>query len=126
MKNNFINYTEALALKELGFNEKCLGYYICKNSAFGVDDLLITTDYIDLLQFDSSSCKVPTYSQAFKFFRDKGLVGELFSQLRPSNNLTWGFKISNIEGIVDGFNTYGEAELECLQKLIKIAKENIN
>ena len=28
MNKEFVNYEQALALKELGFNESCFGYYI--------------------------------------------------------------------------------------------------
>jgi hypothetical protein len=45
---DFTLYPEAFALKELGFDEDCFGYHLCKNSAFGVY-LEITTELIDLL-----------------------------------------------------------------------------
>ena len=63
---DFIPHEPAFALKELGFDEPCLGYYLCRNSAFGIDDLFITTEWIDLLPYDSSSCKAPLYQQAFR------------------------------------------------------------
>ena len=121
MEKEFIPYEQALELKELGFDEPCFGYYLCKNSAFGVE-LELTTDWIDLLPYDSSSCKAPLYQQAFRWFRDNGNVSEIFSQLLPSNKYKWGFKIQRVEGITDGFFTYEEAELACLKKLIEIVK----
>ena len=122
MDKDFTLYEEAFALKELGFNEPCLGYYLCRNSAFGIDDLEITTERIDLIRYDYASCAVPTFSQAFRWFRDNGKISEIFSQLLPSNKYKWGFKIQGVEGITDGFLTYEEAELECLKKLIEISK----
>ena len=72
MEKQFCTHKIALKLKELGFKEDCLGYYICRNSAFGIDDLLITTEYVDLLPYDSSSCKAPLWSQAIDWLETKG------------------------------------------------------
>jgi hypothetical protein len=71
---------------------------------------------------DENQCIAPTFSQAFRWFRDNGKVAEVFSQLLPSNKYKWGFKIQGVEGVTDGFFTYEEAELACLKKLIDIAK----
>jgi hypothetical protein len=37
IEQEFVPYEEAFALKELGFNEPCLGYYLCRNSALQKD-----------------------------------------------------------------------------------------
>jgi hypothetical protein len=109
MNKEFVPYEEALALKELGFDEPCFGYYLCKNSAFGVE-LELTTNWIDLLPYDSSSCKAPLYQQAFRWFREKyDLVHRI--------NRDGGYWICAILDLYDE-----EAELECLRKLIQIAK----
>jgi hypothetical protein len=97
MKKEFVPYELALELKQLGFDETCLRFYLMYLPA-------------------------PTYSQAFRWFRDNGKVAEIFSQLLPSNKYKWGFKIQGVEGVTDGFFTYEEAELACLKKLIEIAK----
>jgi hypothetical protein len=116
---DFVPDKQALALKELGFDELCFGYYLCKNSAFGVR-LEITTNWIDLLPYDSSSCKAPTYSQAFRWFREKyGLDSAVLKDrfvIETEEDLpTWYY----------GFNTYEEAELDCLNKLIEIVKQQL-
>ena len=82
IEKEFVPYEEAFALKELGFNEPCLGYYLCRNSAFGIDDLEITTECIDLVRYDYASCVVPTFSQAFRWFRDNH---DLHVQIRKQN-----------------------------------------
>jgi hypothetical protein len=97
MNREFIPFELALELKQLGFDETCLRFYLMYLPA-------------------------PTYSQAFRWFRDNGKVAEIFSQLLPSNKYKWGFKIQGVEGVTDGFFTYEEAELACLKKLIDIAK----
>ena len=109
MVKDFIQYTEALELKQLGFDEPCFGVYATKDG------------YVRKSAYDENG-DAPTYSQAFRWFRDNGKVVEIFSQLLPSNKYKWGFKIQGVEGITDGFFTYEEAELACLKEMIKIVK----
>jgi hypothetical protein len=132
MDKDFTLYEEAFALKELGFNEPCLGYYLCRNSAFGIDDLEITTERIDLIRYDYASCAVPTYSQAFRWFRDKYQLIHYISWVykKTYDGVDWFFNIKGINMANNNviphdetrFGTYEEAELECLKKLIEIVK----
>ena len=75
MEKEFIPYEQALELKELGFDEHCLGYY------YGNKSLSIIKDY-ELNTFDTNSTtnrfdghgERPTailFQQAFKYFREK-------------------------------------------------------
>jgi hypothetical protein len=128
---DFVPYEEAFTLKELGFNEPCLGYYLCRNSAFGIDDLEITTERIDLIRYDYASCAAPTFSQAFRWFRDKH---NLHHMLNPFNRveiierdlvefISFGYAIQDkVVGRTD-FKTHEEAELACLRKLIELCKK---
>ena len=120
MSKDFIPHQEALELKELGFDEPCLGYYLCRNSAFGIDDLLITTEWIDLLPYDSSSCKAPTYQQAFRWFREKYQLHSYIEGAYP----WFRFYINSEDNRWEGHKhlSHEEAELECLKKLIEIVK----
>ena len=126
MNKEFVPYELAVKLKELGFDELCFGYYLCKNSAFEVR-LEITTNWIDLLPYDSSSCKAPLYQQAFRWFREKyGLYHQMHNRL-----IDWGVAIRNIQTAdiewSDGnYISYEEAELNCLTKLIEIAEQTNN
>jgi hypothetical protein len=135
MEREFIPYQEALELKELGFDEPCFGYYLCRNSAFGIDDLLITTEWIDLLPYDSSSCKAPLYQQAFRWFREKYNIDSWIQPFtsKKSNGVlylpdeSYSYFIFKdgvwVDDKVD-FLEPEEAELACLKKLIQIVKEN--
>jgi hypothetical protein len=97
-QKEFLNYEQALALKELGFDEECLW-------------------------FTGKEILAPLYQQAFRWFRENhSLIGEIFSQLRPSNKFMYGFKIGGSDIIFDGFKTYEEAEDACINKLIEIVK----
>jgi hypothetical protein len=118
---DFTLYPEALELKQLGFDEPCFAFYD-EGLYFPNNENQYGTFCNQKL--DASSCSAPTYSQAFRWFRDNGKVVEIFSQLLPSNKYKWGFKIQGVEGITDGFFTYEEAELACLKEMIKIVKNN--
>jgi hypothetical protein len=121
IKNEFIPYEQALALKELGFDEPCFGCYDEKG-VFGFTVMSIKQYYINSKE-DTWNCSAPTYSQAFRWFREKY---NLFGQVNIHTYFI--YNISN-----DGFemikqydkltNTYEEAELACLNKLIEIVKK---
>jgi hypothetical protein len=114
MGKEFSPYTEALELKELGFDEECFAMFMkdsfksrcwCKNSEFE-DKVLFTS--------------APTFSQAFRWFREKYNASPLITCYSELGN-AWKYHIPN-EGGEQGFNTYEEAELACLKQLIKIVK----
>ena len=122
---DFTLYPEAFELKQLGFDEPCFAWYhlgdtLLSDITMGYEktDFLYTQD-----DMEETQCTAPTYSQAFRWFRDNGKVAEIFSQLLPSNKYKWGFKIQGIEGVTDGFFTYEEAELACLREMIKLVKK---
>ena len=130
MEKEFVPYEQALALKELGFDEPCFGYYLCKNSAFGVE-LELTTDWIDLLPYDSSSCKAPLYQQAFRWFRENHDL-QCWPEVTGSNRYScrydgndetgkrWVGYLKDYNGQSVLYSKYEEAELVCLKKLIEI------
>ena len=116
MNKEFIPYKQALELKKLGFDEKCLMYY----------------DYsCTLIESGVYECKAPLYQQAFRWFREKhNLFGCI--DLHTSTPIHWYIRIDDIikndyiyhsEDNDLKFKTYEEAELACLKKLIEIVKE---
>jgi hypothetical protein len=125
MKNEFIPYEQALALKELGFDEPCFGYYLAGN-------LLITNDDV----YNSTAIpviKAPTFSQAFRWFREKYNLqcwvettgSKRYSCRYDGNDDTgkrWVGYLRDDLGNILFYNTYEEAELACLEKLIEIVK----
>ena len=127
MEKEFVKYTEALDLKELGFDEPCLGFYQRG------DFLKIKVLRINLFPRIDDSCLAPTYSQAFRFFREKyGLKGEVDTADMIWSK--WSFKIELkgstyilYSGLIEKiyFNSHEEAELACLKKLIEIVKEKL-
>ena len=122
---DFILYPEALELKELGFDEPCLKFYANKKLVLALD-----TDNGDinskLNQYNPLYVSAPTFSQSFRFFREKhdlqywmrdgGYLGKCFIKIT-------GYKHDKIYISSSEPMEYEEAELECLRKLIEIAKQ---
>jgi hypothetical protein len=135
MEKEFIPYEQALALKELGFDEPCFTYYynggiLSTTPRESGDDIKYQGDYkFDNHQNsyleDDDDCSSPLYQQAFRWFREKYQIN---SWIYP--NLNGLYSISNVRrgvglGKVSEHQTYEEAELECLKKLIEIVKQKI-
>ena len=80
MNKYFILYEQALELKELGFNEECLGYYYTDPNAATIPFLCIYKPY------KNEFClHAPLYQQAFRWFRQKyGLYSHCLLYTSPS------------------------------------------
>jgi hypothetical protein len=134
----FVPYREALALRELGFDEPCLSYYFSDgtfNDASEEDDTLYPGDprfhsdtnsslseYLeDELKYNGIAA--PLYQQAFRWFREKhGLSSWIYN----SDTNKYFYTILQNGRIVkatESLITYEEAELACLRKLIEIVKD---
>ena len=128
MNKEFVPYEEALALKELGFDEDCFGLY---NSDF--KDNVIETKILGVQNnFNTNIIVAPLYQQAFRWFRSKGfcIMDRPFYDSKANPKITYAKDIIRwFDGKVwKGFkeNSYEEAELACLRKLIEIVKNQSN
>lgn len=120
MKKEFLNYEQALELKELGFNEPCMSYFDSRlEQQFG------NFDFTEIDSYDKSIAALsPTYSQGFRFFREKynlhisisHSVNGKFDCWTNDGNLLENSKYCDVD-------TYEKAELACLNKLIEIVKK---
>jgi hypothetical protein len=123
MKKEFIPYEQALELKELGFDEDCLGWYQDNTLRLDINSNQSIKFHEHLGRFKGCFL-APLYQQTFRWFREKyGLYAEIF----VDDNKTFGFYITSFieEGRLDKpitrqFNTYDEAELGCVKQLIEI------
>ena len=117
MIREFIPYEIALALKELGFDEPCFGYYVNKSI-----DLEWT--FTDSIHFShKESILAPLYQQAFRWFREKYNLLSRISYKNDRYKFEYQYKSSANNLYMTKYSTYEEAELECLKKLIEIVKE---
>jgi hypothetical protein len=125
LENEFIKYEEALALKELGFDEPCfVGYSTSTEKLEYYSRPLVTKD--------SFTVDAPTFSQAFRWFREKyGIISFItytyydgmhygFKWIKPNGDYGEDWKDNGDD--CKGWYTYEEAELACLKKLIDIVK----
>jgi hypothetical protein len=126
MDKEFIPYEQALTLKELGFNRRTFAQYdtILNNK------WILTFDLSEEGQYpkSTSACIAPTFSQAFRWFRDEyGLDKVIDNWAEQSvNGEIWSKAYQyyiNGEAYTSYYKTYEEAELECLKQLIEIVKE---
>ena len=120
MEKEFVKYTEALALKELGFDEPCFGYYDHQIKELDT----ISSEVCERLCKHDTHIKAPTYSQAFRWFREKYKLSGLIEIGTHEYSFIIFDEIKDSRKISSSMNgTYEEAELECLKKLIQIVKE---
>jgi len=118
MKNEFIPYQQALALKELGFDEPCLAFYI------DVDKFLYTNQKWLDYNLNSRRISAPLYQQAFRWFREKyRLYPIIDSFVGVKGVVKFFYKLPMYD---ETFDTYEEAESACLDKLIEIIKTKTN
>jgi hypothetical protein len=124
MEKEFVPYEIAGQLKELGFDEPCLAFYNGKFLDLGVWDW----EYpVGEKRKDIGECpQAPTFSQAFKFIREKyNLIGLVEGGYDNGKNIFTYVIWEGFKDIItdDYFETPEEAELECLNELIKMVKE---
>jgi hypothetical protein len=148
MEKEFINYIEALALKELGFDEPCFAYFyhhqeykilfdnptqarnynsikVDVGSIFDNDVERVKKGLESLGDSVSRLTSIPLYQQAFSFFRDKyGLDGWVVPYLKLNGSKVYSYIIEGADYDEEDceLNTHEEAELECIKKLIEIRK----
>ena len=108
MNKEFIPYEQALALKELGFDEPCIKYYWT--------DGMFTKTYESPFNHNKRDnlISAPLYQQAFRWFREKYNLREQYGVF-PHHTIM-------INYLIEG-GREEEAELECLKKLIEIVKQ---
>jgi hypothetical protein len=131
LQKEFVPYELALRMKALGFDEPCFGYHTNDK------DYPFILDVRNLKDKYKEETKAPTFSQAFRWFRenhylckqdyifDMGVQNYAFIiYSKNDGNLYDCCYSENDEMIGSGFNTYEEAELACLDKLIEIVESN--
>ena len=144
MINQFIPYEQALALKEIGFNETCLAFY---SSPYGrkinPPKLFISENCIETAAIRRVNilCLAPLYQQVFDWFRNNyGLIGNVLSY-DVKLKLKFFFAIVEYDGdnklveekynCIDKwekrlFEDHQKANIACIDKLIEIRMNTIN
>jgi hypothetical protein len=125
MDREFVTYEQSVALKELGFDEPCFFAFDNCSTPMRCSDLRTNEQKFYGVNYNSSTyTSQPTYSQAFRFFREKyGILS--YIEASPNNTFDYVTVSDDFEekDYDDGpFKTYEEAEQSCLNKLIEMVK----
>ena len=117
INKEFIPYQESLELKELGFDEPCIGKFYYNQLEIGG----IWTNN-DFKEDPDIFISAPLYQQAFRWFREKYKIRFIIQS--SMSDLGEYFKVifPNGEQRNVSYNTYEEAELACIKQLIEIVK----
>ena len=128
MEKEFVPYEIALALKELGFDEPINASWY-SNELVLIPQIGFSDSWINFNK-NNLFLSAPLYQQAFRWFREEhdlhnvplGIKriedGETFYHI---NSPDWRPRFTCDEL----YETYEEAEVACLRKLIEIVKENL-
>ena len=116
MEKEFVPYELAVKLKQIGFDEPCFGFYSNGELIYNI----FTNNEMQRFRYAA-----PTFSQCFRWFRENY---NLYHTIDKQGY--WFFQIKKDEGFGDltevivtyDYNSYEEAELACLDKLIEIAE----
>ena len=130
-EKDFVPYEQALALKELGFDEKCFGYFGVEN------ELMVSVSWNSDFNLQRRNfISAPLFQQAFRWFREKhnidAWVQPFVSEKQngkpflPDESYAYYIFEDGVY-VADGVNFLDseEAELECLKKLIEIVKQQL-
>jgi hypothetical protein len=133
MKREFVPFELAVKLKELGFDEPCFGCYTKEGQ--------LSYDFSDNRGIGHyfQSCVAPTFSQCFKWFREKYQIfpevltdcttepkfvytyNTFYGNPKDLTEQEWGWE-NNIGQYSDIYRTYEDAEIACLENLIELVE----
>jgi hypothetical protein len=132
MEKEFVSYELAIKLEELGFDEPCCGFY--DHMIKEIDT--ISADACERLCKHHTHIKAPTWQSAFRWFREEyNLFGKIYIVNFGADEYSFDIydlyeektKYDNFIGAGTSysgtFDTYEEAELVCLTKLIEIVEQ---
>lgn len=124
MKELFITFEQALALKELGFNKPCLRYFwnqtdklMGGNNSEKTNTQLVELSYNILKGLQNTLfCSAPTWGQVFEWFQTNN---GMYHNIKVDSSMSDGSLsfipiVNNVELLDVG--TYQQAELECIKK----------
>jgi hypothetical protein len=121
MNKEFVTYEQALSLKELGFDEECIGGF---TKIFPFKD-----KYRFYIEDLDCAIPCPTKQHLFRWFRENhNIIGLIEGGYDNGKNLfTYVIWQGSFDDWLDAYwDTYEEAENACIDKLIEILKQQDN
>ena len=133
MKEQFVTYEIALKLKELGFDEPCLGLYYSNRFWFndGFEDGANEEDFSINSELSYGCIAAPLWQQIVDWFREeKGIIVN-YTGTYISNNFNpyWTIRTANTMGITSETyyskftNTIEEAREQAILKTIELCQK---
>jgi hypothetical protein len=133
MNKDFVPYEEALALNKLKFDKPVLGFRFENNELHLTETECDSIEFSDVTKINGRiAIEAPLYQQAFRWFREKYKWSSYIKSIEYIGhngvkqvwevNLKYLPTNSEHKGMV--YETYEEAELSCLIKLIEIVKDD--
>ena len=122
MQKEFVPYPLALRMKALGYDELCFGWYEHNGNFYYCyqEGIVPPSPSKKLIK---GSCLAPTYQQAFRWFREKH---DWTIKVNQATKTNWSYTLKNFpnERTFYGklYETFEEAEIACLTKLIEIVE----
>jgi hypothetical protein len=118
MNKEFVTYEIALELKQLGFDEPCIGYY---KDMKGEKVLLY-----DTMDFDGE-CNTPLYQQVFRWFEEKySYFVDVKTDTTPNEILGFDYYIKSWKFGPKYFNFFKEKEegnIKVIRVMIEMVKK---
>jgi hypothetical protein len=144
LQKEFVPYELALRMKDLGFDEPCITFYpvnltqplIGDYATLGLNgkyssikdgyrnSVCLNQLWKKRYKQDYANVAAPTYSQAFRFFREKYDLHHVIHHFthKKGTDEEYLAEVGKADDIFSECRTYEEAELACLQKLIEIVE----
>jgi len=133
MEKEFVSYEISLALKELGFDKPCFGFYNKNEELTSIEfDVYSGGNLFDLFKNHNNDVEInaPLYQQAFRWFENTyGLFVDRKTMCSVNEVMSMDYYIRSINGTwqvefpadYSEFDPY-KANTACLKKLIEIVK----
>jgi hypothetical protein len=126
MEKEFVPYELSVKLKALGFNEPCFNLYHKDTHQL----MYKSIDGLVMIKIDNHNktnhCSAPTFSQALRWFRENHRLSVLIHDCLDDyigEIVEWAITENKIiHQVPNRIETYEQAELECLIKLIEIVE----
>jgi len=117
----FVDYNIAKQLKEIGFDEECLGCFD-EQRVFGFTIRSIQKYYKNSKE-DTYSIAVPTYYQVFQWFRTKHKLHSTITWTSTGYDYYIKVEPTRIINVTHIHSEYRDAEIACIEYMIKLIKD---
>jgi hypothetical protein len=131
MEKEFVTYEQALALKELGFDERCFAnWFLAEDGELRAVTPIENEDEWYDENWTNLETSAPLKQQVFRWFREKYFLDcEIYVQEEHGYKFYHYLVLQLVRGNIEWksknttrFKIYEEAESACIDKLIELAK----